>query len=491
MGASAMNRDVSTIRQPVVRGARFCLAHVPGLVHAGSKPRREIAHEGDSLRREIRRRLRSFADAVAYPPHQVMIGNLRPRALGALPRPWHEQPLEGASFQGPAGRIVDAASFYAWLARGDSAGLVRFNEPLEPSLEKALAGHGSSVRIRSMDGREIREALREGAEAFYLERGEPAGVFLADHEEDEALTAPVLLENAAAKATGALALRDLLENDGGDPVDHLLGCGEEAVGDRYQRGGGNLAKAMGEMAGLSGAGGTDVKSFCAGPVHAMILGGALIAGGMHRRVVVVGGGSVPKLGMKFRGHLKAGYPVLEDVLVGMAVDLTVDDGVSPLLRLDCSAFHRLGQGSAAHQMAEALSLEPLRAKGLGIRDVDRYAVELHNPDITEPAGSGNVPLNNYRILAAIAVKRGEIPREGMDELVAAHGLPGFCPTQGHVASAVPYLPHAISRLEEGTARRVQLVAKASLFLGRMTAGSDGASVLLERNPHGQASRKEA
>jgi uncharacterized protein YbaP (TraB family) len=30
-------------------------------------------------------------------------------------------------------------------------------------------------------------------------------------------------------------------------VDYLLGCGEEAVGDRYQRGGGSLSKAMAEM----------------------------------------------------------------------------------------------------------------------------------------------------------------------------------------------------------------------------------------------------
>jgi len=126
-----------------------------------------------------------------------------------------------------------------------------------------------------------------------------------------------------------------------------------------------------------------------------------------------------------------------------------------------------------------------------LSDVDRYAVELHNPDITEPAGSGNVPFNNYQILAAIAAKKGEIRREQMPEFVASRGIPGFSPTQGHIASAVPYLPHAIAELTGGNMQRVQFVAKASLFLGRMTGASDGASLLIERNPALPKIRKEA
>ena len=65
--------------------------------------------------------------------------------------------------------------------------------------------------------------------------------------------------------------------------------------------------------------------------------------------------------------------------------------------------------------------------------------------------------------------------------VRRHGLPGFSPTQGHIPSAIPYLPHAIAGLTSGTLRRVQLIAKGSLFLGRMTEMTDGASFLLERN----------
>src|SRR2546430_15486947 len=39
---------------------------------------------------------------------------------------------------------------------------------------------------------------------------------------------------------------------------------------------------------------------------------------------------------------------------------------------------------------------PLDKLGRKLSSIDKYAVELHNPEITEPAGSGNVPRNNYR-----------------------------------------------------------------------------------------------
>jgi len=169
------------------------------------------------------------------------------------------------------------------------------------------------------------------------------------------------------------------------------------------------------------------------------------------------------------------------VLAGVAIDVTVDDGRSPVLRLDTATVHRIGDGVAPHQMAQVLTLAPLRAAGLRLGDVDRYAVELHNPDITEPAGSGDVPASNYQLLAALAAQAGEIPRSDMPGFAEAHGMPGFSPTQGHIASAIPYLAHAVSGLTLGSLTRVQLIAKGSLFLGRMTAMADGASVVLERN----------
>jgi betaine reductase len=114
-------------------------------------------------------------------------------------------------------------------------------------------------------------------------------------------------------------------------------------------------------------------------------------------------------------------------------------------------------------------------------DIDDYATELHDPEITEPQGSGNVPERNYKMIAGLAARRGDITREQIPEFAAERGMPGFSPTQGHLASAICYLPHALRRLTEGDANRVHMMAKGSLFLGRMSQLSDGMSVLLERN----------
>ena len=136
-------------------------------------------------------------------------------------------------------------------------------------------------------------------------------------------------------------------------------------------------------------------------------------------------------------------------------------------------------GSAQQAVLEDLVVEPLERLGRGILDVDRYATELHDPEITEPAGAGNVPSRNYKLIGALAVRRGELAREGLESFEREHGLPGYSPTQGHVASAIPYLPHALTALRAGEIGSAMLVAKGSLFLGRMTELADGMSVLLE------------
>jgi betaine reductase len=126
-------------------------------------------------------------------------------------------------------------------------------------------------------------------------------------------------------------------------------------------------------------------------------------------------------------------------------------------------------------------VQPLEAIGARMLEVDDYATELHNPEITEPQGSGDVAARNYRTIAALAARRKEITRDDIEPFVAERGMLGYAPTQGHIASAICYLPHALSRLTAGPADRVLLLAKGSLFLGRMSQRSDGMSVLLERN----------
>ena len=434
-----------------IHACSMVLAHAPDLVRHGSKPTRELAADSDGLLASISGALRSYDDALAYPPNQALIGNLRPEALWEIERPWWRHPVEPRS-EGPYGVIVDQAELYRRMQDADRFGLFK--------LDGAPAGNGGLT---------------------LTEEGRDVGSMAGAHDVDESLSAAVLLENLACKATGALALEHVLRLSGlaAEDVQYVIGSGEEAVGDRYQRGGGNLAKAIAEQAGCINASGSDVKAFCCGPVHALVVAGSLVAAGVYPQVVVVAGGSLAKLGMKFAGALRNGVPVLEDVLAGFAVVVGPAGNGAPEIRLDAVGRHRVGSGSAQQAVLEDLVVEPLERLGRRILDVDRYATELHDPEITEPAGAGNVPSRNYKLIGALAVRRGELAREELDGFERAHGLPGFSPTQGHVASAVPWLPHGLSALRAGEIGSTMLLAKGSLFLGRMTELADGLSILLE------------
>jgi hypothetical protein len=209
--------------------------------------------------------------------------------------------------------------------------------------------------------------------------------------------------------------------------------------------------------------------------------GGLISSGIHHNIAVVAGCSLAKLGMKFEGHVSNDMPILEDVLAGFATLVCENDGSSPVLRLDAIGRHNIGAGSSQQSIVEKLVAEPLARIGWKLGDVDKYATELHNPEVTEPSGSGNVPRTNYRMIAALAALREEIPRSDIAAFAEAHGMPGYSPTQGHIASAIPFLGHAQQKMAHGEMSSAMFLAKGSLFLGRMTQLADGVSFLLEKN----------
>jgi glycine/sarcosine/betaine reductase complex component C subunit beta len=428
-----------------VHRCTLVLAHAPDLVRHGSKPTREQAAD------EIAPRLRTYGDAIGYPPHQVFLGNLSPEELWEIDRPWWAHPAEPKP-DGPFGVFIDEEALYARMEAADQFQLLK------------------------LDGREAADGSLP-----VFRNGDRAGVMLRAHELDESLSASVLLENLACKATGALALEDLLRRTGlpPDELQYVIGCGEEAVGDRYQRGGGNLGKAIAEEAGCRNASGSDVKAFCAGPIHALVVAASLVSAGVYDHVAVVAGGSLAKLGMKFAGALRHDVPVLEDVLAGLAILVGPSGDGAPTIRLDAVGRHKVGSGSAQQAVLQDLVVDPLQRLGRKITDVERFATELHDPEITEPAGAGNVPQRNYKLIGALAVKRGELARDELDAFERERGLPGFSPTQGHVASAVPWLPHGLQALRAGEIESTMLVAKGSLFLGRMTELADGMSIVLE------------
>jgi betaine reductase len=482
-------RDPSRPAVPtvVLSASTQVLAHVPGLARHGSKPSRELPKSAE-VERSFLASLRTFEQAAGYPAHQAYLGAIHPRDLPE--RPWIGAIM--GERRAPFGEIIPEEEMLGLLAAVDEFDLLAMAPDAADRAVTALAAHplAKSLAVDRIEKAAAAHldavAAEPGALPLHDREGRLIGVFRCAQLDDASLAAHVLLENLASKATASLALLHLLQKADIDPtsIDYVLGCGEEAIGDRYQRGGGNLAKAVAGFSGLTEASGADVKDFCAAPIPALVMASSLVAAGVFDRVAVVAGGSLAKLGMKFQGHLKHEMPVLEDVLGGAAVLVQRDDGVSPTIRLDAVGRHRVSAGGSAPQIMEALAIEPLTRVGLTTTDVDDFATELHNPEITEPQGSGNVPERNYRTIAALAARRGDIGREGIAEFVTNRGMPGFSPTQGHLASAVCYLPHALQRLTSGTAGRVMLLAKGSLFLGRLSQLSDGMSILLERNPGG-------
>ncbi|MFA7411982.1 MAG: glycine/sarcosine/betaine reductase complex component C subunit beta, partial [Tissierellaceae bacterium] len=243
----------------------------------------------------------------------------------------------------------------------------------------------------------------------------------------------------------------------------------------------NFAKAIAEMAGLTNATGADIRGFCAAPAHAIISAASLVQAGTYKKVMVVSGGSTAKLGMNGKDHVKKNMPVLEDVIGGFAVIIAENDGINPMLRTDLVGRHTVGTGSSPQAVITSLVTAPLDKGNLKITDIDKFSVEMQNPDITKPAGAGDVPTANYKMIAALGVKRGELERTGINDFIVKHGMEGWAPTQGHIPSGAPYIGFARDEMLEGSINKAMIVGKGSLFLGRMTNLFDGTSIVMEKN----------
>ena len=351
----------------------------------------------------------------------MFIGNLAPAdAVGACRATGGAIRSKAAAPVGPSGDVMGQDRFYELLAEVDQFELVRMGA--EPE-------HGQLALMRG---------------------GDVVGAFAGDHEHDESLSAQVLLENLSIEASGVHALRHLLATTGVDPasITHAIGCGEEAVGDRYQRGGGNVAKAIAEQCGLTRASGIDVKSFCAAPVHALVVAAALIEAGIEERVVVVAGGSLGKLGMKFEGALDEGLP-------GDRGRARRDGGAARARRRieRPDRAHRRGgphAGGRRHRAAGAARGARRRAaRRDGICAIaDVGTVRDRDPQPRDHRAAGRrrrAPTATTRCSPGSAWCAASSSEPTSPAFARAHGMPGFSPTQGHIASAVPWLPHALAR----------------------------------------------
>lgn len=484
----------------VIKGASYILAHTPDMVlHNGSTQITErIVNPQSSYLTELPGHLRSYEDAVAYWPNQVYIGNAHPDELASLPLPWYQIKKEGASRFGRFGEIMPQEEFLFLVQACDVFEVVRLSREFTAANKDKFASDPvipEAIVSRIPDGSdpaEIEELVAgDGAEGLYL-KGKLVGCVKKAHDIDVNLSAHTMHENLMEKASSVLAILYAVKNAGiaaGD-VDYVINCSEEACGDMNQRGGGNFAKAEAEIAGLINATGSDIRGFCAGPAHALIEAASLVKAGAFRCIAVTGGGCTAKLGMNGKNHVEKGLPVLEDCLAGFCIIVGENDGLSPEIDLSVLGRHTVGTGSAPQNVIGSLVADPLERAGLKITDVDKFAPEMQNPDITIPAGAGDVPQANYKMIGALAVKKGHLERKELGSFTREHGLTGWAPTQGHIPSGVPYIGFAREDILAGRIKNAMIIGKGSLFLGRMTNLFDGVSFVLRANSGAEQERED-
>ena len=476
---------------PVVKGAAYVLVHTPDMVmHYGTtcSVEHEINPESEFLKK-VPNHLRTYEEAVRYAPNQAYIGNILPDDLHDIEKPWYKNLMEEANADGKMGEIAPQDELYIVMKLSDAFDLVMLEKeftaagkekllkkPYFKETELAVLGTG-------YDSVEIDERVKKGAEPL-LYNGKLVGCVKAAHDRDRNLTAHIMTENIVSKASAVMAFKNLIykNNIDAESIEYVIECSEEACGDMNQRGGGNFAKAIAEVAGAKGATGSDTRGFCAAPAHALVNAAALVKSGVYKSVAIVAGGATAKLGMNGRDHVNKDMPIIEDCLGTFAILVTENDGVSPVLRTDIVGRHTVGTGSSPQAVMESIITKPLDRVGLKIVDIDKYSVEMQTPEITVPAGAGDVPLANYKMIAALGVKRGDLERTAMNDFIKNHGMPGFAPTQGHIPSGVPFVGAAKELIEQGKISRAMIVGKGSLFLGRMTNLFDGVSIVMEKNP---------
>ena len=480
---------------PVIKKASYILVNAPDMViHNGTTQSLEReTHPDSEYLTKIKDNLRSYEEVVGYAPNQTYIGNMTPEELKERPRPWYNETIENARRYGKFGEIMPQDEFYGMIKLSDSFDLVLLEKAFTEKVREKFLNHpilkskandlkeGSDIEdINKLVDNGIAEGLYEGETLV--------GCVKRAHEFDKNLTAHIIIENLVVKASGVLSLMHLMKDcDIKDTeVEYIIECSEEAIGDMNQRGGGNIAKGLGEIAGFTGATGIDLRGFCAGPSHALITAAALVKSGVYKTVAVVGGGSSAKLGMNGKDHIKKGLNILEDCIGGFALLIGGNDGINPVLRTDIVGRHTIGHGSSPQAVLEALVSEPLERAGLQITDIDKFAPEMQTPDLTETAGAGDVPTQNYKMIGALAVKKGQLDRKEIANFVVERGYPGYAPTQGHIPSGVPIIGHAREHMLNNEMNKFMVVGKGSLFLGRMTNLFDGVSIVVEKNTGAKA-----
>mgnify|MGYP000538273653 CR=1 FL=1 len=286
-----------------IKAAAYCLNFAPELaLHYGGTPAQERRSKPDSeFLRELPKHAQTWEQAAAYAPNKTYVGGMSLDELEKAPAPWIDN-LGDPQRYGKFGEIMPEDEFIGLMDICDVFDLIWLEQGFAAAVAEKLARNpvmGEKQLARLEKGRPAAELLevieKQHALPLYFENTLVACCRRA-HDTDENLEAGVMLENLASKASGVLALLHLIKNAGMAPadVDFVVECSEEAVGDAMQRGGGNMAKALAEIAECVNASGFDVRGFCAGPVAALITSAGMVASGVRPNVVARIPGASPR-----------------------------------------------------------------------------------------------------------------------------------------------------------------------------------------------------
>jgi len=302
---------------PVVKGAAYVLVHTPDMImHYGTTCALEHeANPGSEFLKKLPEFVRGYEEVVKYAPNQAYIGSILPDSLNTISKPWYKNLIQDAKAESKMGEIVDQDEFYVAIKLSDAFDLVMLEknflaETKAKLAKKPLYTEAELAKLKEgVEQSEVDSKVKEGAEPLY-KGNKLVGCVKAAHDKDKNLTAHIMVENLVVKASGVIALKNLIyrSNIPASSIEYVIECSEEACGDMNQRGGGNFAKAICEVAGATGATGSDTRGFCAAPTHALINAAAMVKAGVYKSVAIVAGGATAKLGMNARDHVNKGLP---------------------------------------------------------------------------------------------------------------------------------------------------------------------------------------
>ncbi|MDO4988809.1 MAG: glycine/sarcosine/betaine reductase complex component C subunit beta [Synergistes sp.] len=472
------------------KATAYSLNHTPELAFwYGNTPYMErLTHPDSEFLKELENCEQNYNEAARYAPNLTYIGAMEICEYETKQKPLYANLEDNEKRFGKYGEIMPEDETIAFMDICDVFDIIWLEKSFSSAVKEKLAAHplmNDDIISRleaGHDAADIDAEVKNAAALPLYINGKVVGCARRGHEIDPNLTAYELLVNIANKASAVLSLLHLIKNSDMKPedIDFVIECSEEAAGDMNQRGGGNFAKAIAEIAGCKNASGCDVRGFCAGPVNAIISAASMVAAGTRKNVAVVAGGAIPKLYMNARDHVKKQLPALENCIGSFGLLVVPDDGTLPIIRLDAIGKHTVGAGASPQTITSALTYDVLANAGLSFADVDKFSPELHNPEITLPAGAGDVPAANFKMIAALAVMKKAIEKKDIPAFIKNHGMTGFVHTQGHIPSGVPFIGHAIDAINADKMKRVMIIGKGSLFLGRLTNLADGASFLIEK-----------